>query len=264
MSVTVTNWGDEIVYENRNGVERFFAPDTLGSTAMLLDPTGTVTDTFTYWPYGEFISHTGTSSTTFTYVGTLGYYFDAVVNWFYVRARVFRQTLGTWLTVDPIWPDETAYSYCLNSPIIFIDPSGLSVSFKKSECRDMCRSLFRKSGDISACIAICNDLGGSNCEALKSKCKHMHRHGEPGENICDLLVKGLCSPPVFPIIVRNPQPNPVPVRVPRGNNFSRNAAITEGIAVGCYCAWEVGKWVVAGLCAGPTGGTSLGIAAALP
>ncbi len=126
VSVTVTNWGDEIVYENRGGIERFFAPDTLGSTALLVDPTGTVTDTFTYWPYGELVSHTGTSSTTFTYVGTLGYYFDSVVNWFYIRARYLRQTLARWQTVDPLWPFTSAYKYVANSPVLFSDSSGLA------------------------------------------------------------------------------------------------------------------------------------------
>ena len=125
MSVTVTNWGEEIVYENRGGTERFFAPDTLGSTAMLLDPTGTVTDTFTYWPYGEFISHTGTSSTTFTYVGTLGYYFDVAINSFYVRARIYRQALTRWLTSDPISLSFAPYSYGEQSPVLFVDPLGL-------------------------------------------------------------------------------------------------------------------------------------------
>ena len=58
MSVTYTTFNGQIVYENRNGTQSFYAPDTLGSTAMLLDTTGTVTDTFTYWPYGEIQGHT--------------------------------------------------------------------------------------------------------------------------------------------------------------------------------------------------------------
>ncbi len=88
MSVVYTNFNGRIVKENRAGVERYYAPDTLGSTALLLDSTGTVTDTFTYWPYGELRSHTGPSTTPFTFIGTLGYYFHLAANWFYVRASV--------------------------------------------------------------------------------------------------------------------------------------------------------------------------------
>ena len=154
MSVSVTNWDHEIVYENRNGVERFFAPDTLGSTAMLMDPTGTVTDTFTYWPYGEIVNHTGSSTTTFTYVGTLGYYFDAVVNWFYVRARIYRQALARWLTLDLLWPALRPFSYVGARPTIMVDPTGLmgircTPSWKK-RISDICFEC-RESGDPDYC-----------------------------------------------------------------------------------------------------------------
>ena len=67
MSVVYTRINGQIVHENREGVERFYAPDTLGSTVALLDTTGTVTDTFTYWPYGEIASHVGSSVTPLTF-----------------------------------------------------------------------------------------------------------------------------------------------------------------------------------------------------
>lgn len=41
MSVTYSNFNGQIVSENRGGVVSFYAPDTLGSTAMLLDSSGT-------------------------------------------------------------------------------------------------------------------------------------------------------------------------------------------------------------------------------
>ena len=128
MSVVYTNFNSRIVKESRGGVERYYAPDTLGSTALLLDSTGTVTDTFTYWPFGEVRSHTGTSTTPFTFVGTLGYYFSLAANWFYVRARFYQQTVGRWLTVDPLWPKLGAYDYVLNSPVTFVEPSGMQAA----------------------------------------------------------------------------------------------------------------------------------------
>ncbi len=104
MSVTYTTFNGQIAYENRNGTQSFYAPDTLGSTAMLLDTTGTVTDTFTYWPYGEIQEHVGSSVTPFTFVGTLGYYLDIAGSLTYIRARHYLQALCRWLTVDPLWP----------------------------------------------------------------------------------------------------------------------------------------------------------------
>jgi hypothetical protein len=77
MTVTYTTLNGQIVYENRSGTQSFYACDTLGSTVALVSG-GAVTDTFTYWPYGEIRSHVGSSTTPFTYLGTLGYYLDIV------------------------------------------------------------------------------------------------------------------------------------------------------------------------------------------
>jgi len=126
MSVVYTTINGQIVHENRGGVEAFYAPDTLGSTVALLSTTGSVTDTYTYQPYGEIVSHVGSSVTPFTFVGTLGYYLDVSGSLIYVRARYLRQALTRWQTVDPFWPDEQAYGYCSDAPAKHTDPSGLA------------------------------------------------------------------------------------------------------------------------------------------
>jgi len=53
----------EVIAEKRSGVRHQLVPDPLGSTIALLDNTQTQTDTFTYWPYGEEQSRTGTTAT---------------------------------------------------------------------------------------------------------------------------------------------------------------------------------------------------------
>src|SRR5580704_9372853 len=129
MSVTYTTLNGQIVYENRGGVQRHYTPDTLGSTAMLMDSTGTVKDTYDYWPFGEIRNHSGSSTTPFTFVGTLGYYFDLVANWFYVRTRYYQHPVARWLTVDLVWPVEPAYIYAHGAPSLESDPSGLLPAF---------------------------------------------------------------------------------------------------------------------------------------
>lgn len=62
----------EIVSETREGVERDYLPDSLGSTIALMDDTQTLTDTWTYWPYGEVASRAGTNPTPMQWVGPLG------------------------------------------------------------------------------------------------------------------------------------------------------------------------------------------------
>src|SRR5215831_9400331 len=98
VNYTVVN--GEILAENRDNVRRWYVPDPLGSTVALLDNTQTQTDTFTYWPYGEERTRTGTTATPFRYVGMHGYYKDAT-GLTYVRARVLAPNRSRWLTEDP-------------------------------------------------------------------------------------------------------------------------------------------------------------------
>jgi len=119
----------EFLSENRNGTKRDYVPDPLGSTIALLDNTQTQTDTFSYYPYGEVASRTGTTATPFQFVGTLGYYQDNSGRT-YVRARHLRTAHGRWMTQDPIGfrgGDANLYRYASNSPTTYTDASGLAV-----------------------------------------------------------------------------------------------------------------------------------------
>jgi RHS repeat-associated protein len=124
MSVAYTTIDGEIVSESRGGVTRAYVPDTNGNTAALLDESGNITDTYSYWPFGEIRNHVGTSQTPFTYGGTLGYYLDLLNYFLYIRARYLRQALARWQTVDPLWPQQRAYAYCFANPLIYVDPRG--------------------------------------------------------------------------------------------------------------------------------------------
>jgi len=137
MSVVYTTINGQIVHENRGGVEAFYAPDTLGSTVALLDSAGTVTDTYSYQPYGEIVSHIGSSVTPFTFIGTLGYYLDILGSQIYVRARYLRQALTRWQTVDGSWPSQPVYCYVDCQPTNEVDPSGavaISCFFRIADC----------------------------------------------------------------------------------------------------------------------------------
>ena len=114
MKVRYTTIDGEVIAEERNGVRSLYSPDALGSTLALLDNTQTKTDTFSYWPYGETRTHTGSNPTALQYVGTQGYYRDAPTR-SYVRARTLAAHQGRWLTVDPLWPRDPEYVYARSS-----------------------------------------------------------------------------------------------------------------------------------------------------
>jgi hypothetical protein len=94
MSVTYTNFCGEIVSENRGGTISYYVPDTLGSTVALTDTSGAITDTWTYWPYGEIQSRTGTTATPFTFVGVLGYFQDLLNSVAYVSCKAPKTSFG--------------------------------------------------------------------------------------------------------------------------------------------------------------------------
>jgi RHS repeat-associated protein len=126
MTVTYTTINGQILSENRNGVKSDYIPDPLGSTAALVNASHTITDTFSWWPFGEQRSHAGSSVTPFGFTGTLGCYTDSISNRIYEQRRILRPQTTQWQTVDPLWPYESAYSYVGQNPISATDPSGYS------------------------------------------------------------------------------------------------------------------------------------------
>lgn len=114
-----------VVSETRGGVESDYISDPLGSTIGLMNSSGTMTDRWEYWPYGEVVSRTGTSVTPLTFLGVIGYFQDVLSKLFYVRARHLRADLARWLTVDQFWPSQEPYSYTDCDPLTKSDPSGL-------------------------------------------------------------------------------------------------------------------------------------------
>ncbi|HMS57009.1 MAG TPA: hypothetical protein PKA27_16580 [Fimbriimonadaceae bacterium] len=123
MSVVYTNFGGELVHENRGGVETTYISDPLGSVIDCRNSAGTQVFSATYWPYGEIRTSTGTNPSQFDFVGALGYYRENA-NRAYVRARVLRKDIARWLTVDPLWPWEADYIYAAAMPVLGVDPSG--------------------------------------------------------------------------------------------------------------------------------------------
>jgi RHS repeat-associated protein len=105
-------------------VRRDYLPDPLGNTIALLDTDHAVTDTWSYWPYGEVQAHSGPSTTALTFLGTLGYCVD-FLNQLYVRARHLRADLARWLELDRYWPGQPAFQYACANPVNYSDPSGL-------------------------------------------------------------------------------------------------------------------------------------------
>ena len=118
----------QVISENRGGVIRDYIPDALGNTVALMDNTGTLTDTFDYFPSGTVAARTGTNPTPFQWNGGSGYFTDSSTRK-YVRARNYFNSTGRWGSQDPIGfkaGDFNLYRYVNNNVINVVNPSGLA------------------------------------------------------------------------------------------------------------------------------------------
>ena len=118
-------YGDLLSQTNGTST-RFYHFDARGDTRQLTDESETVTDSWTYDAWGNVLSRTGIRPTPFQFLGKLGYAYDILIGLNYVRARWYRSQSGTWMSEDPIRFSDGLlfFEYCLNSPIVRIDPSG--------------------------------------------------------------------------------------------------------------------------------------------
>ncbi|MBI5706359.1 MAG: hypothetical protein HZC36_05155 [Armatimonadetes bacterium] len=100
--------------------------DALGSVVGTSNKDNTVNRRYQYKPYGARLSASGAGSDPrFQWVGVPGYRTtDRSHSTHYVRARHYSQEEGRWTTVDPLWPDVYAYTYCDVRPTACIDPTG--------------------------------------------------------------------------------------------------------------------------------------------
>ncbi len=124
---------------------QYIHPDHLGSTNVVTDTTGAITQTLDYYPYGAERISTGTNTTERHFIGER---FDAETNLNYLNARYYKGTKGQFLSQDPVFltvsdsknlREKTkltqeqfladpqlanSYSYARNNPIRLKDPEG--------------------------------------------------------------------------------------------------------------------------------------------
>jgi RHS repeat-associated protein len=115
--------GQMMAYDS-GGVTKDFLTDHLGSITAEIDQTQTRTYDTRYSAYGRNIWSTG-SNCGFGWVGSYGYRETGLFKIsHYVRARHYSAVAGSWTTVDPLWPNESAYGYADAWATRMIDPAG--------------------------------------------------------------------------------------------------------------------------------------------
>lgn len=110
-----------------DGSRQFFHFDEGGNTVFLTGDSGAVTDSYAMTPYGEILSHPGTSDNFFTYQGEYGVIQEAP-GLYYMRARHYDAATARFLSRDTVVGvdprDGSPYSYARGNPMKFHDPLG--------------------------------------------------------------------------------------------------------------------------------------------
>ncbi len=105
---------------------RFVHQDHLTGTSLTTDSSGDLVARVKYYPYGETRSSSGALGTDRMFTGQR---LDGTGLYFY-GARYYDPVLGRFISPDTLVPNYinpqsfNRYSYCLNNPLRYVDPSG--------------------------------------------------------------------------------------------------------------------------------------------
>jgi RHS repeat-associated protein len=125
--ITDYTYGLDLIRSREAGDEVFYHQDGLGSTRLLTDSTGQVTDRYTYDAYGRLLSHVGSSDNEKQFAGEQR---DAETGLDYLRARYYDPDLGRFISKDPFAGflsdpmSQHDYQYAHANPVNFTDPTG--------------------------------------------------------------------------------------------------------------------------------------------
>jgi RHS repeat-associated protein len=151
--------------------------DALGSPVAMTNEAGAVIERNDYEPYGAVIGQPNKSG-----IGYTGHVMDGGTGLTYMQQRYYDQSLGRFLSVDPVTAHEkpgenfNRYWYANNNPYRFTDPDGREIrpTGTRAEIRTINRAL-RK-------IEISNPASRARMQELRGSA-HVHtiRFPQPGE-----------------------------------------------------------------------------------
>ena len=132
---TITTGSHAVQIERTDGTDvdqpKYLLGDNLGSTNVILDAQGNVAQTLEFDPWGM---RTDTGDTTgvnsITNRGYTGHEMDDDVGLVNMNARIYDPYLGRFLSADPVLPNPydmqqfNRYSYVVNNPLKYVDPTG--------------------------------------------------------------------------------------------------------------------------------------------
>ena len=115
------------------GSRRYYHFDHAGSTMMLTDDSGAVTDSYAAGPFGEDVRHQGGSDQPFVFHGAFGVMREPGTSLYIMGRRYYDAASARFLSRDPVQILDplgvNPYQFAFNQPLYFTDPSGLSPNY---------------------------------------------------------------------------------------------------------------------------------------
>jgi RHS repeat-associated protein len=114
-----------LIATRNNGVSKYQHTDALGSPVAVTNEAGTVIERNDYEPYGAVIGQPNKNG-----IGYTGHMMDGATGLTYMQQRYYDQSIGRFLSVDPVTADGgtganfNRYWYANGNPYKFVDPDG--------------------------------------------------------------------------------------------------------------------------------------------
>ncbi len=151
--------------------------DELGSTRLLTDSSGDISDKYSYDAWGKLLWHEKVNANSidqpYQYVGRLGYYTHWQEPYFglmQLGVRFYDAEAGRFAQRDPIRrASEPEYAYAKCFPTLFTDPDGRLAGRYEDNCKEVCTA----KGFIAKCkCAACKKVVDKGCShpAAKEMC----------------------------------------------------------------------------------------------
>jgi RHS repeat-associated protein len=121
-------YGLRLILQSRSGARSFYHFDGQGSTRALTDPSGVLTDRYTYDAFGRTIGQTGSTPNVYLYDAEQ---LNPNLGSYYLRARSYEPAAGRFTVMDPFGGSILSpaslhkYVYAHDDPVNSRDPSGL-------------------------------------------------------------------------------------------------------------------------------------------
>jgi len=122
-------WGGNrlLIKKLADGTQYYYLYNGHGDVVQITDSAGNIVNSYEYDEWGNITSQTETIENEFKYAGQI---YDSETGLYYLRARYYDPTTGRFISkdsnegsiVNPL--SLNLYTYCVNNPIIFVDPSG--------------------------------------------------------------------------------------------------------------------------------------------